>query len=143
MHGCPATESITFHLRIARPVADLARTEEMYCRGLGLRVIGHFQDHDGFDGVIVGAPGAIYHFEFTHSRSQPVHPSPTVEDLIVLYVPAQQDWLAMCARMPVAGFKQLRSFNPYWEERGRTYEDRDGYRVVLQQAEWPDGETSC
>ena len=28
------------------------------------------------------------------------------------------------------------AFNPYWETRGRTYEDPDGYRVVLQQAEW-------
>ncbi len=28
------------HLRIARPVRDLARTRAMYCAGLGLRVVG-------------------------------------------------------------------------------------------------------
>jgi prolyl oligopeptidase len=38
--------------------------------------------------------------------------------------------------MLAAGFKQVSSFNPYWETRGRTFEDPDGYRVVLQQAEW-------
>jgi len=37
--------------------------------------------------------------------------------------------------MLAAGFTQVTAFNPYWEVRGRTYEDRDGYRIVLQQAE--------
>jgi hypothetical protein len=35
-----------------------------------------------------------------------------------------------------AGFRRVAPFNPYWEVRGRTYEDADGYRIVLQQAEW-------
>jgi hypothetical protein len=30
----------------------------------------------------------------------------------------------------------VRSYNPYWEEAGVTFEDPDGYRVVLQNAEW-------
>jgi hypothetical protein len=30
----------------------------------------------------------------------------------------------------------VRSFNPYWDARGRTYADHDGYRIVLQNAEW-------
>jgi hypothetical protein len=38
--------------------------------------------------------------------------------------------------MLAAGFKQVTAFNPYWGVRGRTYEDHDGYRIVLQQAEW-------
>jgi hypothetical protein len=36
--------------------------------------------------------------------------------------------------MTEAGFRQVASFNPYWDRRGRTYEDHDGYRVVLQNA---------
>ena len=65
------------HLRIARPVSDLARSVDMYCRGLGCIVLGSFEDHDGFDGVMVGAPGSQYHFEFTHCRAHPVRPTPT------------------------------------------------------------------
>ena len=42
----------------------------------------------------------------------------------------------MCDSMLAAGFKEVAAFNPYWDARGRTYEDRDGYRIVLQQAEW-------
>ena len=129
------------HLRIARPVSDLARTTDMYCRGLGLRVIGRFEDHEGFDGVMLGVAGAGYHFEFTHCRTHPVLPTPTVEDLAVFYVPFVSEWQAMCDSMLAAGFKEVAAFNPYWEARGRTYEDRDGYRIVLQQAEWSNVET--
>jgi hypothetical protein len=38
--------------------------------------------------------------------------------------------------MRAAGFKQVASLNPYWDVRGHTYEDQDGYRIVLQNAEW-------
>lgn len=127
---------MTIHLRIARPVRDLAKSRDMYCRGLGFRVIGSFEDHDGFDGVMLGVPGGSYHFEFTCSRQHPVAPSPTVEDLMVLYIPSESEWETTCASMLAAGFKPVRSHNPYWEAKGRTYEDRDGYRVVLQKEEW-------
>jgi hypothetical protein len=108
----------------------------MYSRGLGLCEVGRFEDHDGFDGVMLGLKGSSYHFEFTHSRTHPVVPAPTPEDLLVFYVPTAAEWQTACASMLAAGFKQVSSFNPYWETRGRTYEDPDGYRVVLQQAEW-------
>lgn len=36
----------------------------MYCRGLGLRVMGHFENHEGFDGVMLGFADSSYHFEF-------------------------------------------------------------------------------
>ena len=56
------------HLRIARPVTELERSATMYCRGLGLKEVGRFEDHQGYDGVMLGAPGLPYHFEFTRSR---------------------------------------------------------------------------
>ena len=108
----------------------------MYCHGLGLRVVGSFENHDGFDGVMLGLSGSSFHFEFTHCRSQLVVPTPTAEDLVVFYIPEASEWSSMCARMLVAGFKEVRSFNPYWDVRGRTYEDHDGYRIVLQNAAW-------
>lgn len=123
-------------LRIARPVTDLAASQAMYCRGLGLHVIGSFEDHAGFDGVMLGTAGASYHFEFTYCRSHPVVPAPTPEDLVVLYLPSPPEWREACANMLAAGFKRVASFNPYWDVSGRTYEDRDGYRLVLQNAEW-------
>ena len=123
-------------LRVARPVSDLARARSMYCSGLGWTELGAFVDHQGFDGVMVGIAGAPYHFEFTVCRSHPVAPHPTREDLIVLYVPGREEWARRCKRMRDAGFRQVSSFNPYWEVRGRTFEDPDGYRVVLECAAW-------
>jgi catechol 2,3-dioxygenase-like lactoylglutathione lyase family enzyme len=127
-------------LRIARPVTDLAVTQAMYCRGLGLRVIGRFEDHEGFDGVMLGVAGSGYHFEFTRSRRHPVAPTPTAEDLVVFYIPKPAEWRSACAEMQAAGFKPVAAFNPYWDVRGRTYEDRDGYRIVLQNDEWNNAE---
>jgi catechol 2,3-dioxygenase-like lactoylglutathione lyase family enzyme len=127
---------VKHHLRIARPVTDIARARDMYVRGLGLSVVGGFEDHEGFDGVMLGSPGADYHFVFTHCRNRAVRPTPTVEDLAVFYIPSEAVWRGACANMEGAGFKPIASYNPYWEKNGRTYEDLDGYRVVLQRAEW-------
>ena len=124
------------HLRVARPVTDLATTRRMYTQGLGLRELGAFENHEGFDGVMLGIPGAGYHFEFTCYRAYPVKPSPTDEDLIVLYLPDATQWKAACDRMLGAGFKPITAFNPYWDERGCTFEDPDGYKTVLEQASW-------
>jgi hypothetical protein len=30
----------------------------------------------------------------------------------------------------------VKAFNPYWDRKGRTFADPDGYRVVLQNAAW-------
>lgn len=103
----------------------------MYCRGLGLRVLDRFENHEGFDGVMLGVPGADYHFEFTYSSGHPIAPTPTVEDLVVLYLASEAEWRATCASMLAAGFRRVPAFNPYWEANGRTFADPDGYRVVL------------
>jgi catechol 2,3-dioxygenase-like lactoylglutathione lyase family enzyme len=124
------------HLRIARPVSSLTRSVAMYRAGLGLQEIGRFENHDGFDGVMLGYPGLDYHFELTYCRAHPVAPAPTPEDLIVFYLPDAAAWRETCARMRNAGFVEVASFNPYWQQRGRTFQDPDGYRVVLEQAGW-------
>jgi hypothetical protein len=108
----------------------------MYCRGLALQVLASFRDHDGFDGIMVGPADADYHLEFTCSRQHPITASPTPEDLLVFYYPSQSDWRRACEQMETAGFQTVGSFNPYWSARGRTYQDADGYRVVLQNAVW-------
>jgi hypothetical protein len=124
-------------VRIARPVSDLTRATEMYTRGLDLSVLGGFEDHEGFDGVMLGAEGQSVHFELTHCRSEPVEPSPTPEDLVVLYVRSAADWQARCETMLQAGFAEVASFNPYWDRHGRTFVDLDGYRVVIHRGAWP------
>jgi catechol 2,3-dioxygenase-like lactoylglutathione lyase family enzyme len=124
------------HLRIARPVSDLARAEAQYVDGLGLRVLDRFAGRDGFDGVMLGLDGAGWHLEFTRCCSQPAAPAPTAEDLLVLYLPERADWEQRCRQLQAAGFVPVASFHPWWERHGRSFADGDGYRVVLQQGAW-------
>jgi catechol 2,3-dioxygenase-like lactoylglutathione lyase family enzyme len=125
-----------YQLRVARPVRDLAKTTDMYCRGLGLKIVGGFENHEDFDGVMLSKPNAGYHFEFTLCRHHPITPTPTPDDLAVFYIADSAEWRDACQAMQNAGFKDVPSFNPYWDKSGRTYEDGDGYRVVLQNAAW-------
>jgi catechol 2,3-dioxygenase-like lactoylglutathione lyase family enzyme len=124
------------HMRVARPVGDLERATAMYCRGLGLVEIGRFENHDGFDGIMLGEAESDHHLEFTRCRTHPLPPRMTPEDLLVFYLPDADEWQRACRRMSACGFIEMAPVNPYWARRGRTFQDPDGYRVVLQQAEW-------
>jgi hypothetical protein len=108
----------------------------MYERGLGLSVLAEFADHDGVHGVILGHPADPYHIEFTMHRAHVAGRAPTEDHLLVFYVPDPNDWEVRCARMAASGFLVVGSGNPYWDRQGRTFEDLDGYRVVLQNSAW-------
>ncbi|RYY08920.1 MAG: VOC family protein [Alphaproteobacteria bacterium] len=123
-------------LRVARPTDDLAALLAFYRDGLGLEVLYAFEDHDGFDGIMLGKRGAPYHLEFTRAHGHAAGRGPTQDNLLVFYVPEPGEWRAAVARMQAAGFDPVPSFNAYWDEHGRTFEDPDGYRVVIQQAGW-------
>jgi hypothetical protein len=107
----------------------------MYAKGLGLRVLAAFADHDGFDGIVLGHAGAPYHLEFTAERGQSAT-APVQDQLLVFYVPDAGEWERRCADMRRAGFRDVPSHNPYWDVRGRTFQDFEGFRVVIQNEEW-------
>lgn len=127
---------MTPHLRIARPSDDLDALIPFYRDGLGLEVIASFKDHDGFDGIMFGARDAPYHFEFTRSAHHEAGKAPSMDHLAVFYLPDATDWMQAIERMRQAGFAPVASCNPYWDANGKTFEDPDGYRVVLQNAAW-------
>ena len=102
-----------------------------YRDGLGLPVIDSFTGHAGYEGVMLGIPGRRYHLEFTrHGEGSPC-PAPSRDNLPVLYVPAPAHHAALCARIEALGVKPVAPENPYWIDRAVTYEDPDGWRVVL------------
>ena len=127
------------HLRVARPTDRLAEVVSFYRDGLGLAELGGFTDHDGFDGVMLGSPGGAYHLELTHQRGHSAGRAPTREHVLVFYLPDRDAWAAAVARMIAAGHAPVASENPYWDRRGKTFEDPDGYRVVLENAAWTAG----
>lgn len=125
------------HLRVARPTDDLEAVVRFYRDGLGLEVLSEFQDHDGFDGVMLGWRGSSYHLEFTHHAGQKVGRAPTEDHLLVFYLPDAEEWRQAVSRLRESGHEPVKPCNPYWETNGKTFEDPDGYRVVLQNASWP------
>ncbi|NVJ26926.1 MULTISPECIES: VOC family protein [Myxococcus] len=123
-------------LRVARPTRSLTAVVRFYREGLGFELVGGFEDHAGFDGVMLGQVGTPYHLEFTVERGHEAPRAPSPEHLLVFYVPRRAEWEARVKRMEQAGFQPVRSHNPYWDVHGKTFEDPDGYRVVLYQGEW-------
>ena len=127
------------HIRFARPTDQLAAVVAFYRDGLGLEVLASFEGHEGFDGMMLGLPGLGWHLEFTSKEGHRAGRAPMEDNLLVFYLPNREKWRAAVTRMETAGWAAVTSFNPYWDQRGRTFEDPDGYRVVLQNGEWGAG----
>jgi catechol 2,3-dioxygenase-like lactoylglutathione lyase family enzyme len=123
-------------IRIARPTNDLDAITRFYRDGLGLIELDRFEGHEGFDGIMLGHRGAAYHLEFTRAHGHKAGRAPTQDNLIVFYLPDRTAWDAAVARMKSHGYLPVRSFNPFWDRQGVTFEDCDGYRVVLQNSDW-------
>lgn len=123
-------------LRVARPSRDLNAATRFYTHALGLEVLATFAGHAGFDGVVLGHRGWPCHLEFTRRRLDPVPPRASDEDLLVFYLPERARWQALVQRIREFGAPEVASSNPYWNERGLTFEDPDGYRIVLENAAW-------
>ncbi len=123
-------------LRVARPSDNLDALLRFYADGLGLSLLARFKDHDSFDGIVLGREGAPYHLEFTSAHGHPAGRAPTQDHLLVFYLPEAAEWETAVRRMREAGFLPVPAFNLYWDRRGMTFEDPDGYRVVLQNAVW-------
>ena len=119
-------------VRFARHTSRLEELVRFYRDGLGLRELGRFEDHDGYDGVFLDVPGTGAHLEFTRGGGQPP-PVPHDETLLVLYLDDDNAVAEACAR---AGVQPVEPANPYWREHGVTVVDPDGFRVVLVAGTW-------
>ncbi len=123
-------------LRVARPTDNLSEIIRFYRDGLGLELLASFEDHNGFDGVMLGSKGLPYHLEFTHHRGHKAGRAPSQDNLLVFYMPDETEWTNAVKRMHRHEYEPVKSYNPYWDVKGKTFEDIDGYRVVLQNAGW-------
>lgn len=123
-------------LRVARPTNNLQPLLRFYRDGLGLLELSSFTNHAGFDGLMLGHPQAPYHLEFTVQAGHPAGSAASPEHLLILYLPDAAEWQAATHRMQAHGFAPVPAHNPYWDQHGLTFQDPDGYRVVLQHAAW-------
>lgn len=119
-------------VRIARPTDKLQQLEQFYCAGLGLQKLGYFENHDGYDGMMLGLPGLTYHLEFTQHKDGSPCPAPSKDNLLVLYIPDQESIKSIAQRLNKMGYPEVEPENPYWKvKQAITIEDPDGWRIVL------------
>jgi catechol 2,3-dioxygenase-like lactoylglutathione lyase family enzyme len=119
-------------LRVARHTERLHQVVRFYRDGIGLTEIGGFRDHDGYAGVFLAVPGTDAHLELTAGGRHGA-PSPHPESLLVLYLGDNAAVRTVAARL---GVDPIPPANPYWAEHGLTFEDPDGFRVVLVPERW-------
>jgi len=108
-----------------------------YRDALGLPVLAQWRDHDGYDGVVLGLPGAPVNMELLQdgSRIPEAHP----ENQLVLYLRGPEAVAVAVERLTSRGHKLVPPANPYWDRHGAVlFEDPDGWGVVL--APWVFGE---
>ena len=119
-------------LRVARHTARLQEVVEFYRDGIGLPQTGGFRDHDGYDGVFLAVPGTGAHLELTAGGGHGP-PAPHPESLLVLYLGDEASVQTVAARL---GVDSVPPANPYWNGHGLTFQDPDGFRVVLVPERW-------
>ena len=86
-------------LRVVRPTDQMDAVVAFYRDGLGFPELTRFSDHDGFDGAILGFPGAPYHLEFTRAHGRSAGRAPTPDNLLVVYMPDARAWSRMIGVM--------------------------------------------
>jgi hypothetical protein len=124
-------------IRIGRPTDNLAEITKMYVEGLGFKVLGAFDGHGDFNGRIIGHPNHYFHLEFTTHIKEKAGRDPTLDNLLVFYLPDETEYNNAIKRISKSDFKKVKSFNPYWEGGAETFEDIDGYRVVINKGASP------
>ncbi|PZR20038.1 MAG: prolyl endopeptidase [Flavobacterium psychrophilum] len=116
--------------RLARHTDNLTPIINFYTEILGLEVFGNFKDHDGYNGVFLGIPGADWHLEFTTS-AEPAQHQPDEDDLLVFYPASAEEYIAIIERFTKYNIPPNEPKNPYWKINGTLYKDPDGFGVMI------------
>ena len=82
--------------------------------------------------MFLAVPGTGAHLELTTGGGRGT-PAPHSESLLVFYLGDDQAVETIAARLDV---DPIPPANPYWAEHGVTFEDPDGFRVVLVPERW-------
>ena len=126
------TAAPAMRLRVARHTERLDELVAFYRDGVGLTEIGGFRDHAGYDGVFLEVPGTGAHLELTAGGGHGA-PTPHPESMLVLYLGDEEAVRTVAARL---GAEPVAPANPYWADHATTFEDPDGFPIVLVPETW-------
>jgi hypothetical protein len=117
-------------VRIARHTNKIEALKIFYTELIGLKILGEFQNHDGYDGVFVGKENLNWHLEFTTS-SDKAKQRIDDDDLIVFYPDCESEYQNIIERINAKRIKIVNAKNPYWNQNGILIKDPDGFGVII------------
>lgn len=118
-------------MRVAHPTNDIERAVNFWSHVIGFEILSRFENHDGYDGAILGFPDTQWELEVTRHSSGLPRPTPTDEDIIALYLD-RDEANEIIDRLRLAGHPQMKHPNPYWQAMGASaHTDPDGYTLII------------
>lgn len=117
-------------LRVARHTQNLQPLIDFYTDVVGLTILGHFEDHAGYDGVFIGDKNLGWHLEFTTSDEAPLHEADE-DDMLVFYADSKQHYNLLIEKANRQKIQRAEPKNPYWKDNGTMLLDPDGFRVMI------------
>lgn len=118
------------NLRIARHVGDLDEMIYFYNTLLGMKILGEFENHSGYDGVFLGFENQNWHLEFTISNEKPNHKFDE-DDLMVFYLENDELKNRLINNLRKNNIKEVSPKNPYWKENGTLFLDPEGCGIII------------
>jgi hypothetical protein len=116
--------------RYARHTNNIDRLSDFYTAVIGLDIIGRFEKHDNYRGVMLGHSHCNWHLEFTESDKKAKHQADE-DDLMVFYVNSNEELNAIKRDALIFGYRIFNSRNPYWTKHGIELRDPDDYGIIL------------
>lgn len=116
--------------RNARHTSNLELIIEFYTTILDLKVLGNFENHNGYDGVFLGKENLNWHLEFT-STNEEVISKFDEDDILVFYPTDKMSYEQMLKNIKENNIKILSPKNPYWIENGILIQDPDTYKIII------------
>jgi catechol-2,3-dioxygenase len=117
-------------LRIARHTNRIEELKVFYTEIIGLKILGEFKNHDGYDGAFIGREDLNWHLEFTTS-SDKASQKIDDDDLIVFYPESKSEFESIAEKIKTKQIRVVNAKNSYWNQNGILIKDPDGFGVII------------
>jgi catechol 2,3-dioxygenase-like lactoylglutathione lyase family enzyme len=115
--------------RYARHTNSLKPIIDFYTNILGFKILFSFENHNGYNGAMLGKSGLNWHLEFTESGTTADHTFDE-EDILVFY-PEKDDYQEIIKNIRTNHIPIIKAKNPFWEDNGVMIKDPDGHRIII------------
>lgn len=120
--------------RFARHTNNLEQIKSFYIDVLGLKLLGGFENHNGYNGIFIGKSDENWHLEFTQSDTETNHIFDD-DDILVFYPNNKVEFEVIKEKLKLNNIKFIKAKNPYWNDLkvsgGIMFLDPDGFRIVI------------